>query len=91
MREAGAHEGATYFELERFCRAAAAAAAAAAGPDPAAAAAAAAAAEGRVTVEDGLWAVAVGVAAQRSIAEGGRPVPLAEVVPPAAAAAVRGT
>jgi hypothetical protein len=75
--EAGAHEGGTFFELLRFCRAAAATQAAASSSSAEAAAeaaAAAAAAEGLVTVEEGLWAVAVGVAAQRSIATGSQPV-----------------
>jgi predicted dehydrogenase len=56
----GAHHGASYEELARFC-----AAVLAGGP-------------AEVTVEDGLWSVATGVAAHRSIAEG-RAVRLAEL------------
>jgi predicted dehydrogenase len=60
VRHLGAHHGASYVELARFCDAVRAGAPA------------------EVTVEDGLWSVAMGVAAHRSIAEG-RPVLLAEL------------
>ena len=56
----GAHHGASFLELARFCDAVRS------GGPP------------EVTLDDGLWSVAMGVAAHRSIAEG-RPVTLAEV------------
>ena len=60
VRYMGAHHGASYLELARFCEAARAG-------TPA-----------EVTVDDGLWSVAMGVAAHRSIDEG-RPVALSEL------------
>ena len=60
VRHLGAHHGASYLELLRFCEAVRFG-------SPA-----------EVTVDDGLWSVAMGVAAHRSIAEG-RPVPMSEL------------
>jgi myo-inositol 2-dehydrogenase/D-chiro-inositol 1-dehydrogenase len=63
LMEAGAHEGSTFHEVRLFCEAIAADADVRA-----------AALRQLVSVEDGRWAVAMGVAAQESIARGGMPV-----------------
>jgi myo-inositol 2-dehydrogenase/D-chiro-inositol 1-dehydrogenase len=62
LLDAGAHEGSTFHEVRLFCEAIR-------GSE--------AALREMVTVEDGRWAVAMGVAAQESIAQGGLPVSLA--------------
>ena len=78
---AGFHEGATFYELRAFAAACAASAgAASAGASTGGAAGAqAAVVRADVTLEDGLAAVAIGVAAELSIKEG-RSVALAEVL-----------